>query len=179
MVLRASSAFQTLVALDSYCRQSAARMPAQEKVVPTISVVCFSLEGTRYAVPFTDIVELLELPVCTRLPRVQPWVCGVANVRGRLLPLIDLAAFIGGGLTTPPKQQRVLVMDRHGIFVGLVVDEVVGMRHFPVDAFVEDAGIQKALSPYIDGGYRDGDRVWGVFRPELLVGDMRFLSVTA
>ena len=129
--------------------------------------------------PFTDIVELLEPPVCTRLPRVQHWVRGVANVRGRLLPVIDLAAFTGSSLTTAPRQQRVLVMDSHGIFVGLLVDEVIGMRHFPVDSFVEDAGMQKGLSPYLDGGYRDGDRIWGVFRPVKLTGDMRFLNVTA
>ena len=113
--MRASSAFQTLVALDTYCRQSDKRLPAQEQVVPTVSVVCFSLQGRQFAVPFSDIVELLEVPVCTRLPRVQSWVRGVANVRGRLLPIIDLAAFVGASLTTAPKQQRVLVMDAHGI----------------------------------------------------------------
>ncbi len=179
MVMSASSAFQTLAALDGYCRQGGARMIVQKEAVPTVSVVCFSLDGIRYAVPFSDIVELLELPPCTRLPRVQSWVRGVSNVRGRLLPLIDLAAFIGTSLATPPRQQRVLVMDKNGIFVGLQVDEVIGMRHFSVDTFTEDAGLKEGLAPYVEGGYRDGDRVWGVFRPELLVGDMRFLSVTA
>lgn len=154
-------------------------MPAQKEVVPTISVVCFSLEGARYAVPFSDIVELLEVPTYTRLPRVQPWVRGVSNVRGKLLPLIDLAAFVGASLTTPPKQQRVLVMDTSGIFVGLLVDEVMGIRHFPVDAFIEATSVQKGLSSYVEGRYRDGERIWNVFRTERLIDDTRFLSVTA
>lgn len=178
MAMRSSSAFQTLVALDGFCRQSDARLPAQKQAVPTVSVVCFSMEGGHFAVPFSDIVELLEVPAYTRLPRVQSWVKGVSNVRGRLLPIIDLAAFIGTGLTTPPRQQKVLVMDTHGIFAGLLVDEVLGMRHFPVDAFVDESGVDKGLSPYLEGGYRDGERIWGVFRPARLVGDLRFLNVT-
>ena len=178
MGMRASSAFQTLVALDNYCRQSDKRLPA-EQIIPTVSVVCFSLHGQQFVVPFSDIVELLEVPVCTRLPRVQSWVRGVANVRGRLLPIINLAEFIGTSLSSPPKQQRVLVMDMHGIFAGLQVDEVLGMRHFPVDTFVDELDSSGAVSPYLEGGYRDGDKVWGVFRPVRLVGDVRFLSVTA
>ena len=176
--MQASSAFQALVALDTYCRQSDKRLPA-EQAVPTVSVVCFSLHGQQFAVPFSDIVELLEVPVCTRLPRVQDWVRGVANVRGRLLPVIDLAEFVGTSLTTAPKQQRVLVMDMHGIFAGLLVDEVLGMRHFPVDSFVDEMEGSGAIAAYLEGGYRDGDKVWGIFRPVRLVGDVRFLSVTA
>lgn len=179
MAVRASSAFQTLVALDTYCRQSDKRLPVEEQMVPTVSVVCFSLQGQQFAVPFSDIVELLEVPACTRLPRVQSWVCGVANVRGRLLPVIDLAAFVGSSLTAAPKQQRVLVMDMHGIFAGLLVDEVLGMRHFPIDTFVQEVESGQGLAPYLEGGYRDGDQVWGVFRPVRLAGDVRFLSVTA
>ncbi|MGS2722824.1 chemotaxis protein CheW [Porticoccus sp. GXU_MW_L64] len=179
MGLRASSAFQTLVALDTYCRQSDRRLPSEEQVVPTVSVVCFALQGQQFAVPFSDIVELLEVPACTRLPRVQSWVRGVANVRGRLLPIVNLAEFAGSRLTTAPKQQRVLVMDMHGVFAGLQVDEVLGMRHFPVDTFVEEVEDCGAISAYLEGGYRDGDKVWGVFRPLRLVSDVRFLSVTA
>lgn len=179
MSMRSSSAFQTLVALDAYCRQGGSRLPAQKEAVPTVSVICFVLDQTRYAVPFADVVELLESPPCTRLPRVQDWVRGVANVRGRLLPIIDLAAFCGSSLTSAPKQQRVMVMDKHGVFVGLLVDEIVGMRHFPVDTFVEDAGTENVLSPYLEGGFRDGNRVWGLFRFAQLAGDMRFMNVTA
>ncbi|UTW44369.1 purine-binding chemotaxis protein CheW [bacterium SCSIO 12696] len=179
MSLRASSAFQTLVALDTYCRQSDRRLPSEEQVVPTVSVVCFALQGQQFAVPFSDIVELLEVPHCTRLPRVQSWVRGVANVRGRLLPIIDLAEFVGTQLTTAPKQQRVLVMDMHGVFAGLQVDEVLGMRHFPVDTFIDEVEDSGPISGYLEGGYRDGDNVWGVFRPLRLASDVRFLSVTA
>ncbi|MCV6605075.1 MAG: chemotaxis protein CheW, partial [Porticoccaceae bacterium] len=96
-----------------------------------------------------------------------------------LLPIIDLAEFVGSSLTTAPRQQRVLVMDMHGVFAGLQVDEVLGMRHFPVDTFVDEVDDSGAISPYLEGGYRDGDKIWGIFRPLRLVSDVRFLSVTA
>ena len=45
--------------------------------------------------PMGNVVEMLPVPEATPLPGVQPWVAGLANVRGRLLPLFDLEVFFG------------------------------------------------------------------------------------
>jgi len=176
--MRGQSAFQTLVTLDQYCRQYDKSQVEKMASLPTLSMVRFRLDGNDLATSFDELLELLEVPSWTRLPRVQSWVRGVSNLRGRLLPIIDLAEFLGGSLSSAPKQQRVLVLDKKGIFVGLLVDEVIGMHHFPQDLHVEDVEIVGDVVDYLEGSYRDGDKLWGVFSPTKLISNEKFLTVT-
>ena len=69
-----------------------------------------------------EVAELLEMPTFTHLPSVQPWVLGVANVRGRLLPIFDLAQYFQGNLTGQRKRHRVLVLEYDEYYSGLCVD---------------------------------------------------------
>jgi twitching motility protein PilI len=75
--------------------QSDYGLPAQKKIAQTEKLIGFCLFDLEYVVSLSDISEVLEVPKCTKLPRVKPWVLGVANVRGRLLPIIDFAKFLG------------------------------------------------------------------------------------
>jgi twitching motility protein PilI len=172
--------FNRLQALSRQYQASAKGLPAQAEVVPTKAVVCFSLLGVQVAVAVEEIVELLEIPATTRLPRVKNWVKGVANVRGRLLPVMDFARFLGGATTTPPKQQRVIVLDIHDIFVGLGVDTVYAMRHFRLDTYSESVDEAPAtLQPYVEGSFSYNDESWFLFRPARLIQDPAFMAVAA
>ncbi len=98
---------------------SARSLPAQIDITPTRTLICFEVLGVALALFIEEMQELLEVPGCTRLPRVRPWVKGVANVRGKLVPVVDFARFLGGNLTAPPRQQRVLLVERKGVAAGL------------------------------------------------------------
>ena len=172
--------FNRLQALSRQYQASAKGLPAQAEVVPTKVVVCFSLLGVQVAVAIEEIAELLEMPPTTRLPRVQEWVKGVANVRGRLLPVMDFGRFLGGATTTPPKQQRVIVLDMHDIFVGLGVDTVYAMRHFRLDTYSESVSqAPAALQPYLEGYFRHDEENWFLFRPARLIQEPAFMAVAA
>ena len=172
------SAFNTLFALSHEFIATARGLPAQEGLVSTRKVVCFSLLGTHLAMALEELTEIIELPQCTRLPRVHGWVLGVANLRGRLLPIVNLAEFLGGELSSPPKAQRVLVIDMMGVFVGLVVDKVFDMRHFGVDTFQQHLdGVPEVFSPYVEGGFTQADNNWVLLRPGKLLNDQCFMEV--
>ena len=167
---RRSSAFDTLLSLSRQFTETARGLPAQEDIVPTRKVACFSILGVHLAMALEELTEIIELPQCTRLPRVNTWVLGVANLRGRLLPVINLAEFLGGALSAPPKAQRVLVIDMMGVFVGLVVDQVYDMRHFGIDTFQQQLeGVPEVLSPYAEGGFVQSDKTWILLRPGQLI----------
>ena len=55
--------------------------------------VVFESSGQRLVAPLGEVAEILT-PEYTSMPLVQPWLLGIANVRGRLLPLTDLAKFL-------------------------------------------------------------------------------------
>lgn len=175
-----SKAFRVLAELSRRCLSVARGLPAQTEIVPTHSLLCFSVLAIDMAVAIEDLVEIIERPSCTRLPCVKPWVSGIANVRGRLIPIVDFAAYLGGNLTSPPGRQRVLIVEDQGILVGLTVDQVYGMRHIKANTYqVEATTIPEKLAPYVEGQYLDEGASWKLFRPARVVADAAFSDVAA
>lgn len=174
----ANPAFQALAHLASVSRSSAKGLPAQADVSPRWSGVGFSCLGHRFVVPMGQISELMEVPSTTKLPGVQAWVLGLSNVRGRLLPLLDLARYMGGQIGSQRKAQRVLVLEMEGLFSGLVVDRAFGMQHFIADTFEDFNGeLPERLGQYVKGTYRDSSgEPWCVFDMMALAEDPNFIN---
>jgi len=85
--------------------------------------------GSRLLVSSIDeISELLAVPALTPAPGTQPWLLGVANVRGNLVPVIDFARFLFGERTVHTDRTRLLIVRQQGGHVALLVDEVFGQR---------------------------------------------------
>ena len=172
--------FAALVALAQSSVQHAQGLPAQVDIKPHWSGVGFTLGGQRLVAPMAEVAEILSVPGSTRLPGVKPWVRGVANVRGRLLPLLDLEAFFGGALSGSRKRQRVLALEYGDLYSGLIVSEVHGMQHFPADSFhTEIADELASMRPFLAGAYRQNGRDWAVFSPFRLARDERFFNAAA
>lgn len=173
------TAYRVLRELAGKSLQSAKQLPAQVDATPQWSGVGFSLFGHYFVVSMGDLNEMLEVPSYTKLPGVESWVKGVANVRGRLLPVFDLAAYFGGSLSGGRKQQRLLVIDRDKIYSGLWVDQVFGMQYFSMDTRSEQLPetLPDALAPFVDGCFTHDDRLWSVFYPLRLLEQDRFLDV--
>ena len=171
----AQSPFQLLVALDQRCRTLAAGLPSQQQTVQTWSGIGFRMGERYFVAPMGEVGEVLHEPRHTLLPGVKNWVKGVANVRGRLLPVMDLGGFLGLELSRMRKQRRVLVVEYNDLFVGLLVDEVVGMQHFPLDAWVASTA---SSAPFIQGQF-DGEPQWQVFSPFALAQAPGFMDVAA
>jgi twitching motility protein PilI len=177
------SLLQPFAVLNEYAersRSNAKGLPAQVNITPHWSGIGFNLLGQRMVAPMGEIVEILKVPGYTRLPGVHPWVAGVANVRGRLLPLFDLEGFFGGHLSHHRQRQRVLILEMGELYSGLIVNEVYGMQHFPIDTFTQSIPMTvNPLSPYLSGSYVQMDMNWVVFSPYLLAKDPRFFNAAA
>lgn len=174
-----SSAYQTLASLAGLSIHSAKGLPAQVDVAPRWSGVGFSILGHHFVAPMAQVAELLELPSSTTpLPGVHPWVLGLSNVRGRLLPLIDLAHFFGGKITTIRKHQRVLSIEMGSLYTGLVVDRAYGMQHFATDKFRPlTAELPTDVQDFLVGEYvDDAGTSWSVFDISALVTEPHFTN---
>ena len=75
-----------------------------------------------------EIDELLAVPPVSAVPGALPWLLGVANVRGNLVPVIDLARFLFDERTQLSERARLLLIRQSGGSVALLVDEVFGQR---------------------------------------------------
>lgn len=85
------------------------------------------LDDTELVVPLDEITEVIALPRVTRIPRAPAWLRGIANVRGRLVPIIDLRELLGVAAREPGSRWRVLVAAQDDRVAGFVVDAVLGM----------------------------------------------------
>src|SRR5690606_22093750 len=93
--------------------------------------VGFRIGDEQFVASRKEVREVLMLPeAMTRVPGAKRWVLGIANLRGHLLPLIDLKMLLGSGRTALKRQARVIAVNHREIPAGLVVDEVLGFRRF-------------------------------------------------
>lgn len=175
-----NTAFAKFLELSLGFAGKAKPLPVPGEEVVTQGFICFSVLKQGFVVAVEELAEVLELPACTRLPRVKKWVRGVANVRGRLLPVVDFAEFLDGRLTTSNKQQRILVLESGNVYVGLLVDQVFGMRHLRMDRYTQSASdVPEVLLPYLDGAFIQDGRRWLLMRPPKLIADPIFMDVAA
>ncbi|MDM1696796.1 chemotaxis protein CheW [Thiopseudomonas alkaliphila] len=171
--------FQQLLELAALCQTHSSYLPAQRDAAHSWSGVGFRLGSHRYVVPFDEVSEVLYELSYTMIPRVKSWIKGVANVRGRLLPIIDLNALLDAPFTTPSKVRRVIVIEHDDIFAGFLVDEVYGMQHFLIASYQEIADtVSTKAQPYIHGAFVN-EHTWQVFSLEQLIQSPDFFAVIA
>lgn len=163
--------------IEEMCRASATGMERQVENTIKWSGIAYRLGNNLLVSKLGEVVEILEFPELSTIPLTQPWVRGIANVRGNLLPVIDLNGYLHGRTTELTSRTRVLVIDHDGLYSGLVVDEVLGLKHFTDDEFsTEAADVDAYLKPYIQNGYRRGEQIWAIFSLFALAEAPQFLQ---
>ncbi len=121
--------YDLLLDIDNVCKRMAEAFPRETKTTEYWKGIGFILGGNRYVAPWDEVAEIQSLPTMTRVPGAKDWVKGVANVRGTLLPVMDLNSFFGYR-GRKLRKQRLLVVKHDGIYSGLIVDEVLGAMTF-------------------------------------------------
>ena len=156
-----SEAINVLYDIKASTFKNAAALPHKEEVQAQWQGLGFLVGGVRLVSKLGEVGELLQMPRLTSLPAVKSWVRGIANVRGRLIPVIDLHEFLGLPTTLPMNQWRVLVIEDNDVAAGLLVEQSLGMQHFSEDNYeASDGEGLGGLQPYVTGAFRHGGRVF-------------------
>lgn len=173
-----TSPFELLKELDSRCRKNSAGLPVAKAVVDDWIGVGFLIKDVPLLAKMDDVSEILPPPDTVRVPGVTHWVKGLANVRGNLIPVLDMNEFLYGESTRIRKESRILVINKSGVIAGLLVDEVFGLRRFKPDEHkqevLQDAG---TIGAYLSGIFVDQVRRWNVFSVKKLTRAEHFLRV--
>jgi twitching motility protein PilI len=143
--------------------------------------VALRMAGELYLVAREEAREVLGVPTSlTRVPGARSWILGLANVRGQLLPVIDLRAYLGGGVTPASRNMRVVIVNHRDIPAGLVVDEVLGFRRFADAEFTAQAPPTIVrCERYLAGSFRRGNEQWPVLGLRSIVEDPAFTGAAA
>jgi twitching motility protein PilI len=135
--------------------------------------------SASYVVPREEVREIMQRPPLTRVPGAQNWLLGLANVRGQLIPIVDLRQLCGMPAAQPDRRTRVVLVNNEEAPMGVQVDEVFGFRRFVVDERVADnGGADSGIEAFLDGMFRHDGEDWPVLSFFRVLRNERLLSAT-
>lgn len=166
--------------IESRARANAHGLPQQLEVKNTAEGIGFRVGDATMVAHLGEVSEILTYPTLTRIPGAKAWVRGLANVRGNLLPVLDLHGFLLGQNSPMRRNTRVLIVQRENTSAGFLVNEVLGMRHFFEEDFTaERASLPEFIREFSRGIYRSRGEAWGVIDFDKLLTSEDFVHVAA
>jgi twitching motility protein PilI len=173
--MNTSDPFNLLLDLERRTLEGSSGLPTLDQVNDEWVGVGFRIGDSRLIASMSEVKEILDLPEYTLVPGVKPWIVGVANVRGNLLPILDMKSYLLGEDIKQRQKGRVIVIDYKGFNTGLIVEEVYGMRHFrETDVTADIPEVPENISPYIDRAFKQDEEHWPVFDFNEMAQDERF-----
>lgn len=140
--------------------------------------VAFRLASEQFVTARADVREVLPVPdLITRIPGAKSWLRGIANVRGQLLTIVDLKAFLGAGSMQVDRKARMLVMSSREVPSAIIVDEVLGFRRFDPNDFSDSLPeTEIRCEHYLGGSYLSDGEDYPLFNLWRLLEDPGFLN---
>ena len=117
----------------------------------------FIMNGSEYTIPIIKVQEIINLPAVTKLPQASDYLEGVTNLRGRVIPIINLKKMIG--LPCEKTGEKVIVISSGRITFGVVVDAISGVISIDEDKIEPAANFMNVQIDQIEGVARLDDRL--------------------
>lgn len=133
---------------------------ADQAVGAEQQLVVFSLSGGGYGVDIGTVREIIRMQEITQIPKTPPYVEGVINLRGRVIPVLDLRKRFGLEVTEYTQETRIVVIDIGGTDIGAIVDEVTEVLRVPLGSIELPSDVVLGDdSEYVVGVVKLGERL--------------------
>ena len=138
-----------------------------------IQLVVFDLASEYYGVNISDVREIMRMQSITRVPGAYSFVEGVINLRGNVLPVIDLRKRLGLKISEHTKESRIVVIDINSSEIGVIVDAVTEVLRVPKSA-IEPASsvITNTSSNYLWGIAKLPDKLIILIDPDKALSEV-------
>ena len=125
---------QERLSIDKIIVESEDEQFEEQVAKDTLRVLAFSLNEENYCIDITEAKKVFTPGIVTRVPNAAPFVKGVANLHGTIIPLIDIRPFLGlaGGEVT--QTSKMIVTEMKDGLVGIVVDKIFEAREIEKDS---------------------------------------------
>lgn len=117
----------------------------------------FLMDGCEYTIPIIKVQEIINMPAVTKLPQASDYLDGVTNLRGRVIPIINLKKMIG--LPCEKVGEKVIVISSGKMTFGVVVDGITGVISIDEDKIEPAASFMNVQVDQIEGVARIDDRL--------------------
>jgi len=135
-------------------------MYEREESKSDMKLVVFRLADEEFGASINQVHEIIKLVEITRIPRAPKFIEGVINLRGRIVPIVDLRKRFGFPISEDLEEQRIMEVDVEGQVLGMVVDEVTEVISITADT-IEPAPpmIADIAGEYMSGIAKVNDRI--------------------
>lgn len=142
---------------DSLEHDEAEEAEAAKRITTWIT---FNLADEIFALPVTPVREVLRIAHITRVPHAPRPIRGVTNLRGRVIPIIDLRVRIELPAAEVDRSTRAIVVGSRGRLIGLMVDAVHQVVHIDLNRVQPPPDdVMTVQSDYLSGVYQQGDQL--------------------
>jgi purine-binding chemotaxis protein CheW len=125
-----------------------------------MQLVTFSIGEEEFGVDILKVQEIIRMMEITKVPRAPEFVEGVINLRGKVIPIIDLRRRFGLAARSHDKHTRIIVIEISGMIVGFVVDSVSEVLRIPANTVEPPPPVVSGMeSEYISGVGKLEDRL--------------------
>lgn len=125
-----------------------------------IQLVTFSIGEEEFGVNILQVQEIIRTMEITKVPRAPEFVEGVINLRGKVIPIVDMRSRFGLNSKEHDKYTRIIVIEIEMIIVGFVVDSVSEVLRIPANSVQPPPPVVAGMdSDYIDGVGKLEDRL--------------------
>ncbi|NOZ68081.1 MAG: chemotaxis protein CheW [Deferribacteres bacterium] len=137
-----------------------------------LQLVSFTLKDEEYAVDILNVQEINRITEITQVPNSPDYVEGVINLRGKVMPVINLRKKFGIEEKETDDTSRIIIMDIQGVTNGLIVDSVSEVLRIPADIVEPPPQISSGLnSRFIKGIAKLDNRLIILIDINKLLGD--------
>ncbi|UZP68370.1 chemotaxis protein CheW [Desulfovibrio mangrovi] len=125
-----------------------------------LQLVTFSIGDEEFGVDILKVQEIIRTMEITKVPRAPEFVEGVINLRGKVIPIIDLRRRFGLTSKAHDKHTRIIVIEINNMIVGFVVDSVSEVLRIPASTVEPPPPVVAGMeSEYISGVGKLQDRL--------------------
>lgn len=120
-------------------------------------VVVFQLLDQNYGVDIEKVYEIIRMETITKVPRAPLFIEGVINLRGRIIPVIDLCKRFNLVGSVRAESSRIIIVEVGGATIGMIVDAVLEVLRIPVEKIEPPPPVVSG----INASYLKGIALWG------------------
>jgi len=145
-----------------------------------LQLVTFRLGNEEFGIDIRKVQEINRMIDITKIPNAPPYVEGVVNLRGKIIPIVSLRTKLGLGEADRDKATRIMVVEIEGSILGFIVDsvsEVLRIQDPTIEAPPSVTGSND--SAYIEGVINLSDRILILLDLSVLFGDRKQARLAA
>jgi purine-binding chemotaxis protein CheW len=151
-------------------REEESRLTSEQALADELQIVAFTVAEGEYAVNILDVQEINRLPWITRVPKTPAFMEGVINLRGDVIPVIDMHKRLGLASFESTDKTRVVIVSVGDIKVGIIVDEVLEVLRLPKQDIEPPPSAGSGASEFLQGVGKMGNRLLLLMDLEQLLG---------